>query len=523
MGICTIAAQACDDKLNGGDGMQANVSRIVVLGGGTSGWMAALSLISGLPHAGVTVVESEDVGIVGVGEATFPSIRAFHDIVGVNEAEFLRATNGTYKLGAQFCDWLEPGTNYFHTFGSLGDTDGAGALWGQYLRARQAAADPAALDTLGVLGEQCLPSVMGMQDRFCMPDPAGGADFAYSYHLDATLYAPFLRKLAIERGAQRIEGKVVQVARRADGGVASLRLADGREIAGDLFIDCSGFASLLLGQTRGERFVDYRHWLPVDRAWACPAERGGVALTPYTRATALEAGWSWRIPLRSRTGYGHVFSSRYIDEERAREQLLAQMDGAPVAEPRLLRFSTGHRQRFWVNNVVALGLASGFLEPLESTSIYLVQIGIGRLMTLLQGDKPLGDDAVRAYNAGLVRHYERCRDFIILHYCLTRRRDTPFWRDMASMALPETLAFKMHVWRQGGLLHQYDEEAFYPTSWLAIHAGMDHWPERCDPRYATVPAEASARWLRERRDKMAQLVRSLPTHEAFLDLVLAQR
>ena len=252
-------------------------------------------------------------------------------------------------------------------------------------------------------------------------------------------------------------------------------------------------------------------------------ERSDAALTPYTRATALEAGWSWRIPLRSRTGYGHVFSSRYIDEDRARDQLLGQMDGKPLAEPRLLRFTTGHRARFWVKNVVALGLASGFLEPLESTSIYLVQTGIGRLMTSLQSGKPIGDEMLLGYNAGILQHYERCRDFIILHYCLTSRRDSQFWRDMASMALPETLAFKMHVWRQGGLLHQYNEETFHPTSWLAVHAGMDNWPERCDPRYAMVPAESSARSLRDRRDKMAQLVATLPTHEAFLDLILAQR
>ncbi len=504
--------------------MHASINRIVVLGGGTSGWMAALSLMSGLPRTSVTVVESEEVGIVGVGEATFPSIRAFHDIVGVDEAEFLRATNGTYKLGAHFCNWREPGSNYFHTFGNFGETDGSAALWGQYVRAYQAADGTSAkLDTLGTLGEQCLPTVMGMRDKFCLPAPDSGADFTYAYHFDATLYGPFLRTLALQRGAQRIEGKVVDVARRPDGAVASLRLADGREIAADLFVDCSGFASLLLGKTLGEPFVDYSHWLPVDRAWACPGERHGTALTPYTRATALEAGWSWRIPLRNRTGYGHVFSSRYISEERAREQLLAQMDAAPLGAPRLLRFTTGHRARFWVKNVVALGLASGFLEPLESTSIYLVQIGIGRLMTLLQSGKPIGEDEVHAYNAGLVRHYERCRDFIILHYCLTSRRDTQFWRDMAGMALPDTLAFKLHMWRQGGQLYQYDEEAFYPTSWLAIHAGMDHWPERCDPRFAKVPADASAQWLRDRRDKLAQLVGTLPTHEEFLNLVLARR
>jgi tryptophan halogenase len=263
--------------------------------------------------------------------------------------------------------------------------------------------------------------------------------------------------MAVARGVRRTEGRVVEVARRPDGGVAHLVLADGRQVGADLFVDCSGFASLLLGRTLGEPFVDFSHLLPVDRAWACPAERGDGALAPATRATALDAGWAWRIPLQNRVGHGHVFASRFIDEDRARDQLLAQMDTAPVAEPRLLRFTTGHRERFWVHNVVALGLSSGFLEPLESTSIYLVQSGLGRLMSVLQPGRPVAPDVVASYNAGLVRQFERIRDFILLHYCLTARRDTPFWRAMAALELPETLAFKLHAWRQAGVLHQYDE------------------------------------------------------------------
>nr|AGU11834.1 Tryptophan halogenase [uncultured organism] len=501
--------------------MDVRYERIVVLGGGTAGWMAALAFATGLSRSSVTLVESEEVGIVGVGEATFPSIRAFHDIVKVDEADFLRATNGTYKLGIRFCDWRERGTDYFHTFGSFGPVDGPNTLWGQYRRLRRNPL-PGGQDAPGVLGEQCLPTVMAMHGRFCMPAPKQGAHFNYAYHFDATLYSAYLRELAVKRGVQRVEGKVVDVARRPDGAVASLRLADGREIAGDLFIDCSGFVSLLLGRTLEEPFVDFSHWLPVDRAWACPAEPKDENPTPYTRATALEAGWSWRIPLRNRTGFGHVFSSRYIDENRAREQLLAQMDGTPLAEPRLLRFTTGHRQRFWVNNVVALGLSSGFLEPLESTSIYLVQSGLGRLMGLLQEGKPVGADAVRSYNTGLVRQFERIRDFIILHYCLTQRRDSAFWRDMGSMALPETLAFKLHAWRQAGVLHQYDEEGFDESSWLAIHAGMDDWPERCDPRHAEMPPDEAGRWLEGRRRQLVQVAESLPTHQEFLAHVLGK-
>jgi 2-polyprenyl-6-methoxyphenol hydroxylase-like FAD-dependent oxidoreductase len=492
----------------------ANFNRIVVVGGGTAGWMTALALVTGLRGCTVEVVESEEIGIVGVGEATFPSIRAYNRLVGIDEAEFLRATNGTYKLGIEFCDWRVRGESYFHTFGDFGALGGADAVWGHYRRLGDAAP--------GTLGEQCLPTAMAMQGRFSVPaqDNSNGGPYNYAYHFDATLYAAFLRKLALSRGARRIEGRIVDVARREDGGVKSLRLADGRDVSGDLFIDCSGFGSLLLGKTLDEPFVDFSHWLPVDRAWACPCEPHGNEITPYTRSTALEGGWAWRIPLQNRTGHGHVFSSRYIDEERAREQLLQQMDGKPLAEPRLLRFTTGHRARFWVNNVVALGLSSGFLEPLESTSIFLIQSGLGRLMTLLASGAPITVDTVAGFNTGMVRQFARIRDFIILHYCLTARRDSELWRDMATMELPPTLAFRLHVWRTAGSLHMYDEEGFDATSWLAIHAGMGNWPECEDPVLQELSRDDALQALHWRRAAIAEMVAQLPTHDAYLNRVL---
>jgi len=493
--------------------MPQSFDRIVIVGGGTAGWMAATAIATGLRgRSSVEVVESEEIGIVGVGEATFPSIRNYNRMVGIDEAEFLRATNGTYKLGIEFRDWRVKGEGYFHTFGDFGQLLGPDALWGQYRRL----ADPA----LGTFGEQCLPTVMAMQGRFVVPDDKDGAPFNYAYHFDATLYAAFLRKLALARGARRTEGRIVDVTRRADGGVQSLKLADGREVAGDLFIDCSGFGSLLLGKTLGEPFVDFSRWLPVDGAWACPCERSGPELTPYTRSTALEGGWAWRIPLQSRTGHGHVFSSRYIDAERAREQLLQQLDGKPLAEPRLLRFTTGHRARFWVHNVVALGLSSGFLEPLESTSIFLIQSGVGRLMPLLTSGQPIGDDAVAGFNARALREFRRIRDFIVLHYCLTARRDSALWRDMAAMELPGTLAFKIEAWRRFGVLHQQQDEGFDETSWLAIHAGMQHWPERADPVLQESPHDEALQALSRRRDAIAAVVAKLPTHSAYLGTVL---
>jgi tryptophan halogenase len=494
--------------------MNTAYKRIVVVGGGSAGWMAAAALATALPACTVELVESEEIGIVGVGEATFPSIRAFHRILGIDEAEFLRATNGTFKLGIEFREWRALGEHYYHTFGDLGGLSGPGSLWGQYRRVGEA--------SLGALGEQCLPSVMASRGRFQAAATEQEQQFGYAYHFDAVLYAAFLRALALQRGVRRSEGRVVHAMRRADGAITHVKLADGRMIEGDLFVDCSGFASLLLGRTLEERFVDYGRWLPVDRAWACPCERSAAALAPFTRATALEAGWAWRIPLANRTGHGHVFSSRYMDEERARAQLMQQLDGAPLAQPRLLRFSAGHRERFWVHNVVALGLASGFLEPLESTSIFLVQSGLGRLIDmLLPGERP-SQAAVAAYNTSMVRQFERVRDFIILHYCLTARRDSALWRAMATMELPETLAFKIHAWRQAGTLHQYGEEGFDATSWLAIHAGMNHWPERSDPGLREMPHEEALRALKLRRNSIAAAVAAMPTHEDYLQSVLAR-
>jgi len=490
--------------------MNRSFNRIVVVGGGSAGWMTATALVTGLGgRSTVEVVESEEIGIIGVGEATFPSIREYNRLVGIDEREFLRATNGSYKLGIRFCDWLARGHDYFHTFGHFGNLFGSQTLWAQHRR----------VGLTEPLGLQCVPTVMAMKGRFILPDNEN-AQFKYAYHFDAVLYAAFLRKLALQRGARHTTGRIVDVVRRPDGGVAAVVLDDGRRIEGDLFIDCSGFRSLLLGKTLEEPFVDYSHWLPVDSAWALPCERVGDDITPYTRATALEGGWAWRIPLQNRTGHGHVFSSRFIDADRAREQLLAQLDGPPLGEPRLLRFTTGHRQRFWVHNVVAVGLSSGFLEPLESTSIYLIQDGIGRLMMLLTGERPPNASDVDSFNEGTVRRFARVRDFIILHYCLTQRRDSELWRHVAAMELPETLAFKLDVWRRNGVLHQYDEEGFDATSWLAIHAGMEHWPERDDPVFTEVPRERAKSVLQARRDGIAAQVERMSAHHRTLAEVL---
>ncbi|XHS77401.1 tryptophan halogenase family protein [Burkholderiaceae bacterium UC74_6] len=489
--------------------MSQKPDRIVVVGGGSAGWMTAAVLATGLKgRATVELVEAEDIGIIGVGEATLPSIRNFNQSLGIDEAEFLAATHGSFKLGIRFRDWLEIGRDYFHTFGPLGVLSGSQALWAQHRRMKQD----------GPLGLQCLPTVMAMKGRFMRHDEQ--SQFRHAYHFDALQYAAFLRKLAVQRGARHTLGHVVEVQRRADGGVAALQLRDGRRIEGDLFIDCSGFRSLLLGEALAEPFVDFSHWLPVDAAWACPCESVGEEIPPYTCATALEGGWAWRIPLQNRTGHGHVFSSRFIDVERAREQLLDRLDGKPLAEPRLLRFKTGHRQRLWVHNVVAIGLSSGFLEPLESTSIYLIQDGIGRLMAALMAGRPLNESDRALFNEGSLRRFARTRDFIIQHYCLTRRRDSELWRHVSTMELPETLAFKLELWRRFGVLHEYDDECADGNGWLAIHAGMDHWPEQEDPVLAEIPAERALQALQGRRNGIAASVERMPRHHQVLKQML---
>lgn len=486
------------------------LQKVVIVGGGASGWMTAIAAATTLRGREVTVVESEEIGIIGVGEAAFPSIRAFNQMMRIGEADFLRATRGSYKLGIQFVDWQRPGQDYFHTFGEFLPLEGSMAVWAQYRRHAEA---------LGCdMGELNMATLMAMQGRFAVPQVPNGqeAPFNYAYHFDAQLYAAHLRRLAEQRGARRVEGRIVDVLRRPDGGVAQLRLADGRTVDGDFFFDCSGFASLLTGKTLGVPYVDESHWLPVDGAWAVPVKRQDGPLLPYTRSTALDAGWSWRIPLQDRTGYGHVFSSRYVDEARAREQLLEQLDGEPLAEPRLLRFTTGYRQTHWLHNVVAVGLAGGFLEPLESTAIYLVQATLARVMPVLdQPGRPTAE-AVEGFNNTQVRQYQRIRDFIVLHYCLSERRDSEFWRAMTSMKLPDSLSYKIRAWRELGILQVFDNEGFDANSWLSIHAGMGHWPEHTSPWLDEVPPAFALDYLKHRRAAIADVVRRIPAHDDFL-------
>ncbi|MGN6622400.1 MAG: tryptophan halogenase family protein, partial [Sphingomonas sp.] len=401
------------------------IRRIAIIGGGAAGWMSAAAITKMFGRKiDVVLVESEEIGIIGVGEATVPHLSAFNRLLGIDEAEFVRQTQGSFKLGIQFNDWGKIGDSYIHGFGTIGRDLGLLPFHQYWLKAEAAGR---AKD----ISAYSLNTVAAPQGRFMAapsdaPPNSPLAEIAYAYHFDAVLYARFLRQRAEAQGARRIEGKVVTAHRGGDRGfVESVQLENGDRIDADLFLDCTGFRSLLIGQTLDVAFEDWTHWLPCDRAVAVPCDKIGPA-TPYTRSTALEAGWQWRIPLQHRTGNGHVYSSQFTTDDRAAELLLANLDGKAQADPRQLRFATGKRRKLWDRNVVALGLAGGFLEPLESTAIYLVQAGINRLMSLFP-DADCDEALQNVYNEQSQFEYERIRDFLILHYHVTQRTDSDFW------------------------------------------------------------------------------------------------
>jgi tryptophan halogenase len=494
--------------------MTANDRRlrgIVIVGGGSAGWMAAAAL-SAVVNDGctVTLVESEEIGTVGVGEATIPPIKIFNQTLGLDEAEFLRRTQGTFKLGIEFVDWARVGRRYFHPFGPHGMQFDAVPPHQHWLRARTAPGAPA-------LDEYAMAWAAASRGRFDKPsrDPRHIAStFDYAYHFDAGLYAAYLREVAQGRGVRRLEGRIVGVdLRGADGFVEAVRLADGRAVAGDLFIDCSGFRGLLIEGALHTGYEDWSGFLPCDRAMAVPSAPDGDP-APYTRSTARAAGWQWKIPLQHRVGNGYVYASAYLSDDEAASTLLAHLDGPALAEPRALRFVTGRRKRFWHRNVVALGLASGFMEPLESTSLHLVQSGISRLLALFP-DRDFDPFVIDEYNRIGVNEYERIRDFLILHYKLTERADSPLWRACAAMDIPDTLARKIEHFRRYGRLVSEGPELFGNASWLAVHVGQLNWPQRHDP-LADLRGVDGAAMLARQRDAMARAADAMPTHADFI-------
>ena len=492
---------------------QDRIGKIAIIGGGTAGWMsaAALSKLLGRHYAEIVLVESDQIGTVGVGEATIPQINIFNRMLGLDETAFIKKTRGTFKLGIEFVDWGAPGERYIHPFGPYG-VDMEGVSFHAYWLKLQS------LGRKDSISDYNLQSMAATHGKFMRPVAAPRsplAGIAYAFHFDAGLYARYLREFSETRGVKRIEGKIVDIALKPDNGfVDAVVLEDGRRIDADLFIDCSGFRGLLIEQTMKAGFVDWSHWLPCDRALAVPCASAGDPL-PYTRATAREAGWQWRIPLQHRIGNGYVFCSRFIDETRAREALLSNLPGKALAEPRLLEFKAGRRKQFWIKNVVAIGLSGGFLEPLESTSIHLIQSGLAKLLTLFP-DKAFEPTDRDLFNAQSAEEYEYIRDFIILHYKATRRSDTPFWDYCRTMPIPQSLAEKIRIFESRGRIFRESADLFKDTSWFAVLIGQGIYPRGFDPVAHVLSDDETVARLADIKETIRKACEVMPTHADFI-------
>ena len=498
-----------------GIGNAKRLARVVIIGGGTAGWMAAaaLSRFFNDGRRSITLIESDAIGTVGVGEATIPPIRNFNAMLDIPEAEFLRETRGTYKLGIEFVNWGRQGESYLHPFGGYGQ-DLHGIPFHQLWLREHARSGTGA----GDIAEYSMSAAAARLGRFARPAPGAQSvvkELGYAYHFDAGLYAAYLRRLAERQGVTRIEGQITHAARNGEtGDVDSVTLDNGTTVAGDLFIDCSGFRGLLIEEALETGYEDWSHWLPMDRALAVPSRSPGPP-DPFTRATAHSAGWQWRIPLQHRTGNGHVYSSAFMDEDAARDILLAHLETEPLAQPRGLRFQTGMRRKAWNHNVIAIGLSSGFIEPLESTSIHLIQNGIARLFALFP-DLPISPIERDEYNRGMRDLFEDVRDFVILHYKATQRDDSEFWRYIQNMPIPDSLTRKMALWQHRGRVFRENAELFAAPSWVAVMLGQNIWPEAHDPIADTLDENRVAAAMAQMRGAYADVACRLPVHEDFL-------
>jgi len=487
--------------------------KILIAGGGSAGWMTAAlcsRLFQGLYE--IVLVESEQIGTIGVGEATIPAIKKFNELLGLDEDDFLRKTQGSFKLGIQFRDWWRKGESYLHGFGVIGQDLGWLRAHQYWLRMRELGRAPA-FDNLAI------NNAMALADKFMRARADMGQSpighIAHAFHFDAGLYAKHLSTYAQARGVERREGKIVEVTLRPeDGFVQSVTLEDGEVIAADFFVDCSGFRGLIIEQALKTGYEDWTPWLPCDRAIAVPSERS-EHFTPYTRSTARDAGWQWRIPLQHRTGNGHVYCSRFIDDDDAERVLLSNLDGDQRADPLRIRFTTGKRRKIWNKNCLAVGLAAGFMEPLESTSLHLIQSSVIRMVRLLP-DAGFDQATIDEFNRQTDFEYERVRDFIILHYKATERDDTPFWRHCRDMEVPATLQRKMDLFRANGRVFREDDELFTEESWIQVFLGQGVIPRGYDPLVRVHSDEAIAQHLQNIETVIGKCLAVMPSHAEFV-------
>ena len=497
-----------------------HIKRIVIAGGGTAGWMSAAALAKLLgPTWHITLVESDEIGIVGVGEATIPLINIYNHALELDENEFMRETSATFKLGIEFVNWARQGDSYIHGFGPLGPDIGLTKFHHYWLKMhREGRAPDLEPYSINILAARNNKFMRAQRDLGNSPL----ADISHAYHFDAGLYAAFLSRYAQARGVQRVEGKIAGVSTRAsDGFVDALVLEDGQRIEGDLFIDCSGFRGLLIEQSLHTGYEDWSHWLPCNRAWAVPC--ASVApLTPYTRSTARSAGWQWRIPLQHRIGNGHVFCSDFIAETAAADILVNNLDGQRLADPRLLKFVTGKRKKLWNKNVVAVGLASGFMEPLESTSIHLIQNTIARLTTFFPYQQFDAAD-IAEFNRQSDDEFEKIRDFLILHYKATERTDSEFWNYCRTMSIPGSLQRKIDLWSSNGRVFRDSGELFSEISWVEVFIGQRITPRGYHPLVDTLTEARTAEFLGNVRNTIQRCVDAMPPHAQYVAEQCARR
>jgi tryptophan halogenase len=491
---------------------------LCIVGGGSAGWMTAAALAKKFEHQPlkITLVESEEIGTVGVGEATLPHIRFFNETLGIDERDFMRKTKATFKLGIEFVNWGRKGEKYIHPFGDFGEQVNAIDFYQYWLKANQH-------QNVGTLSDYAYGIVAAQKNKFKMPDTQAHDlqnAFGYAYQFDSILYAKYLRDYSEKRGVTRIEGKIVKTEQCSlTGNIDSVQLEKGSVINADMFVDCSGFRGLLIEQALHSGYQDWSQWLPCDRAIAVPCENSGE-LSPYTRATAQDSGWIWRIPLQHRTGNGHVYCSDFISDEDAQSTLLNQLDGKPLAEPKKLRFKTGRRNHYWKNNVVAIGLSAGFLEPLESTSIHLIQQGITKLIELFPDmNNEFQVDAFDAaeYNAQMGLEYARIRDFLLLHYVANDKSDSPMWQYFRNMDIPHSLQEKLDAWMHRGYIQKYEIGAFLPPSWVAVMLGQNLHPNNVDPRVSSVDNIKIIETANMMRHQIQTGTNMAASHQVYLD------